>query len=72
MPEDPFATRVPEAERSRSSLFTVRVWQEDEGEGETAWRGHVQHVVSGQMRYFQDWPALLEFLMAQSRGEDAG
>jgi len=44
---------------SRSQLFTVRVWREDLGEGCSEWRGKVQHVTSGEVRYFRDWPGLV-------------
>jgi hypothetical protein len=43
---------------SRSHLFTVRVWREDMGDGQWEWRGKVQHVVSGEVRYFGDWAVL--------------
>jgi hypothetical protein len=33
------------------------------GEGEAEWRGRVQHVTSGNMRYFRDWKALIDFLV---------
>ncbi len=49
---------------SRTHLFTVRVWLEDLGEGQTEWRGEVQYVVSGEIRYFRDWPALVALLQA--------
>jgi len=44
---------------SHSQLFTVRVWREDLGEGRAEWRGKVQHVTSGEVRYFRDWPMLI-------------
>jgi hypothetical protein len=47
----------------RTHLFTVRLWREDLGEGRTEWRGKVQHVLSGEERYFRDWPALNAFLL---------
>lgn len=43
----------------RSHLFTVRVWREDLGEGRSEWRGKVQHVLSGEARYFRDWATLI-------------
>ncbi len=49
---------------SRTHLFTVRVWLEDLGEGQTEWRGEVQYVVSGEIRYFRDWPALVALFQA--------
>jgi hypothetical protein len=47
---------------SRTHLFTVRLWLEELSEGQTEWRGEVQYVVSGEMRYFRDRPALVEAL----------
>ena len=47
---------------SGSQLFTLRLWLEDLGSGQTDWRGKVQHVNSGEARYFRDWPTLEAFL----------
>ncbi len=44
-----------------SHLFTVRLWLEDLGEGQTEW-GKVQHVSSREALYFRDWPTLNAFL----------
>ena len=44
-----------------SQLFTVRVWLEELGNGQTEWRGKVQHVTSGEVRYFRDWATLVAF-----------
>jgi hypothetical protein len=49
---------------AHSHLFTVRVWREDLGEGQTEWRGEVQEVVSGEVRYFRDWPTLPALVQA--------
>ncbi len=45
-----------------SHLFTLRLWPEDLGGGQTDWRGSVQHVNSGEARYFRDWPTLEAFV----------
>lgn len=45
-----------------SHLFTVRVWREDLGQGRSEWRGKVQHVLSGEVRYFRDWATLIAAL----------
>jgi hypothetical protein len=37
----------------------VRLWPEELGNGQVEWRGSVQHVTSGQQRYFREWPALV-------------
>jgi hypothetical protein len=46
----------------RSHLFTVRLWTEPLGDGRFERRGRVQHVLSGERRYFRDWPALVGYL----------
>ena len=53
----------------RSHLFMVRLWPEDLGSGQTDWRGKVQHVMSGEARYFRDWPTLEAFVEGVLRGE---
>lgn len=45
-----------------SHLFILRLWLEDLGSGQTDWRGKVQHVNSGEARYFRDWPTLEAFM----------
>jgi len=42
----------------------VRLWQEELGNGQIELRGKVQHVSSGEARYFRDWPTLIAFLLA--------
>ncbi len=48
--------------QQRTHLFTVRVWLEQLGRGQAEWRGEVQYVVSGEMRYFRNWPTLVALL----------
>jgi hypothetical protein len=43
---------------SNSHLFLVRLWLEDLGADQQEWRGRVQHILSGQVRYFREWTAL--------------
>ena len=45
-----------------SHLFMLRLWLEDLGSGQTDWRGKVQHVNSGEARYFRDWQTLEAFM----------
>jgi hypothetical protein len=62
----------PEQVHHRSYLFTVRIWPEAVGE-EIEWRGKVQHVTSGKMCFFRDWPTLVAFLeeiLAASEGAE--
>ncbi len=46
-----------------SHLFTVRLWREHLGKGESEWRGKVEYVPSREARYFRDWSALIAFLL---------
>lgn len=47
----------------RTHLFTLRLWAEDLGDDRREWRGKVQHVLSGEARYFRDWRTLISFLL---------
>ncbi len=47
----------------RSHLFTVRVWQEEIDRDQTKWRGKVQLLTSGDVRYFRHWAALVPLLV---------
>lgn len=62
-----------DAERftQRSHLFTVRLWREPLGDGRFEWRGRVQHVLSGERRYFRDWLALERYLEEKLQELDA-
>jgi hypothetical protein len=53
-----------EGSQQRTHLFTLRLWPETLGEGETEWRGKAQHVLSGEARYFRDWEALVAQMLA--------
>ena len=48
-----------------SDLFTLRLWMEELGDNRTEWRGQVQHVPSGETRYFREWPSLEAFLLTK-------
>jgi hypothetical protein len=52
-----------------SHLFTVRLWVEDLGDGQIEWRGKLQHVTSGEARYFRDWPLLIAHLQTMLPGD---
>ena len=53
----------PSELRYHSQLFTVRLWREQLTD-HWEWRGKVQHVMSGETRYFRDWETLIDFLQA--------
>lgn len=43
---------------AQSYLFTVRLWWEDLGEGQSEWRGVVKLVADGEEHFFRDWGTL--------------
>ena len=45
-----------------AQLFMLRIWREELGQGQREWRGKVQHVTSGEARYFRDWATLIAVL----------
>jgi len=45
-----------------SQLFTIRVWREPLGDGQSELRGQVRHVLSGEIRYFREWAALISYV----------
>ena len=49
---------------SRSHLFTVRVWQEEVGQDLREWRGKVQLITDGNVRYFRGWEELVPLLLS--------
>jgi len=61
----------PLPQPQRSQLFTVRVWAEDLGDGQQEWRGQVQHVISGETRYFREWSMLIAWLQAMLANADS-
>ena len=46
------------AQPRQSALFTVRLWCEPLDD-HWEWRGKVQHVTSGEVRYFRTWESLI-------------
>jgi hypothetical protein len=53
-------------ERNQHSyLFTVKVWREPLGEGQTEIRYQAQHVLSGETRGFRDGTLLIAFLQTK-------
>ncbi len=50
-------------EREPSQLFTLRVWRQRLGNGETEWRGRLEHVLSSEVHYFREWSTLVDYLI---------
>ena len=53
-----------EKPRAREHLFILRLWREVLDGGQFEWRGRVQHVGGGEVRYFRTWRALIRFIVA--------
>jgi hypothetical protein len=62
---------IEDLQPHHSHLFTLRLWQEAWGDGQSEWRGQVQHVLSGEARYFREWPALIVYLLEMAAQAEA-
>lgn len=49
-------------ETKSSHLFILRLWSEEDEEGNAEWCGKVQHVITGQAQPFRTWPSLVDLL----------
>ena len=58
-------TEQPPPLHPQTHLFTVRLWVEALGDGQTEVRMQVRHTVSGETRYFRDGELLLAYLLAK-------
>ena len=45
-----------------SHLFTLRVWLEALGDGQSEWRGEIRYVRTGATYYIREWAQLQEGL----------
>lgn len=50
--------------KNRSHLFTVRVWLQPGDRSGCVLRIKVQHLLSGEVRYFRNWSGVVAFLEA--------
>lgn len=58
---------VQAAKQNDSNSFVLRLWLEPTDKDSPEWRWQVQHVQTGEQRYFRSLTALLEFV-AESTG----
>lgn len=63
MSESSAISQVP-SRLSHSRSFTVRVWQEDLGEGRSEWRGSVELLGTGKKHYFRGLSNVSEIIAA--------
>jgi hypothetical protein len=59
-------------QRPHSHLFTVRVWREEVGTNRSEWRGKVQLLSSGDVRYFREWADLVPLLLTMLSEFESG
>lgn len=63
MSESSAISQVP-SRLPHSRSFTVRVWQEDLGEGRSEWRGSVELLGTGKKHYFRGLSQVSEIIAA--------
>ena len=55
-------TAVVDTAVAHTQVFIVRIWHEAQGTGEREVRIQIRHVLTGETRYFLEWPALTAYL----------
>ena len=55
-----------------SHLFTIRIWEEEIEADQTEWRGKVQLLTNGEVRYFREWTTLVSLLLTMLRDAESG
>lgn len=55
IPTDLATTRF----RYRSERFVIRLWREESAAPQAGWRGRMQHITSGEIRFFHDWDTFI-------------
>jgi hypothetical protein len=53
----------------RSNLFLIRLWTEQQGNGDAEWCGRVQRTANGESHEFSTWPELVTLLLAMAELE---
>ena len=53
---------MQEAKSKEDVSFVLQLWLESAGGASSEWRWRVQHVQSGQERYFRSLPDVLDFV----------
>ena len=56
---------------TRSQLFTVRLWYEPVDAGQWEVRMQAKHILTGETRYFREWPLLATYLASKLDAPDA-
>jgi hypothetical protein len=55
---------------NRSQLFTLRFWYEERALDVREMRFQVRHVLTGETRYFRDWPAFQIYIISKLDAPD--
>lgn len=46
----------------QAQTFTLRIWVTDQKDANLEWRGRIQHIQSGEVRYCQSWDAFTTYV----------
>ncbi len=52
------------SKQSHTHLFTIQLWLEELGDGQSEWRGKLKNVANGEERYFRQWSVLGRLVQA--------
>jgi hypothetical protein len=60
----------PHTIRRLTATFIVRMWAEPTAGEAGDWRGQVEHVQTGEKRYFREMDKVLDFIAGHLGGEE--
>jgi len=47
---------------SQAQTFTLRIWVTNQKDDSLEWRGRIQHIQSGEVRYCRNWDAFIAYV----------
>lgn len=47
---------------SGAQMFTLRIWITDQKDAALEWRGRIQHIQSGEVRYCRNWDTFTAYV----------
>ncbi len=53
--------------RYSSEMFVIRLWREESAVSCAEWHGRIQHIASGEIRFFHDWDTFIGGLTELTR-----
>jgi len=52
----------PAESGSQAQMFTLRIWVTNQEDANLEWRGRIQHIQSGEVRYCRNWDTFTAYV----------